>query len=154
MVKRTYHPLKKFSGLTVMFALILSCVGQAEAVTLKGTVSRDAELAPLPVQKGVVGINFTIRHQKYPLIAEIYPGTPAALAGLLPGDEVVAINQQSTRTMSLNEVDVAISDQPGDRVLFAVHRQGRVFPVTVTVASVDSLHTPSVKSLYHSLLGN
>jgi S1-C subfamily serine protease len=142
---------------------LLLCLGvlvyafPASAIeTLKGSIMEQSEIAPPPPPKpqhGIVGISFLIYPQDNPLIQEVFPNTPAARAGLRAGDRVVAINRQSTQGLSKEAVDEAISDVPGAKVNFMVNRQGKIFSVTLTVESLDALHSQKMNALYETLFG-
>lgn len=123
----------------------------AEDKTLRGRVSQQVQAPATPQEPGVVGIHFEIRPQTAPKIMEIYPGTPAAKAGLKPGDRVLAINNQPALGLSAAEVDAAISNIPGEPVDFLIQRGGRAFKVRLTVAPVGSLSSNPVRSLYQRL---
>jgi len=72
-------------------------------------------------------------------IAQAYPGRPAAAAGLLGGDVIVAVNGQSLDGMSLYDVISLIRGPAGTRVTLSILRQGetRPFDVVVTRAHID-----------------
>lgn len=116
----------------------------SQGLVLEGRVSRQSQ----PVEPGVVGVQFEIRPQVFPVILEVYPGTPAMKAGLRPGDEVIAIDSRKARGLSILEVDQAISDLPGDRVELLINRQGRVFPVALVVESLENIESDSIHYLY------
>lgn len=88
---------------------------------------------------GIVGFELLIQHGKFPMVQGVFPGTPAAIRGLLPGDQILAINGIATMGKSATEVDTLISDVPGERVLFSIQRGARHAQVTLTVVALDSL---------------
>ncbi|MGH7262722.1 MAG: RIP metalloprotease RseP [Candidatus Rokuibacteriota bacterium] len=63
-------------------------------------------------------------------IGEVLPGYPAAKAGLLPGDTVVAL--ESTPVLSWDELAEAIHKRAGKQTLLTIERGGGSLSVTVT----------------------
>lgn len=97
---------------------------------LQGNVSH-SRLA----ERGIVGLDLTIRPNRYPVVAQVFPGTPAATAGFRKSMVILAVDGQSLLGLTRTQVDVAISDRPGDRVQFLVDNgeanQPRVLMLTV-----------------------
>src|SRR6185295_5303224 len=58
-------------------------------------------------------------------IVTTLPGTPARLVGLLPGDEVLAIDNVSTRGVGLTEVMARLRGAEGTKVNLLIGRGGR-----------------------------
>jgi predicted metalloprotease with PDZ domain len=152
LVPSALRPAVRVLGLM----LLTCCLAQSSevmAVTLRGGVSQQAE-APPPAkraqlqEKGIVGLNFEIQPQSYPFVVEVYPGTPAVRAGLRPGDVILSVNTAQTLGMSSPELDEAISDVPGDVVNFVVRRNGQILKAQLTVASLSTLNSRPVRSLY------
>jgi regulator of sigma E protease len=67
-------------------------------------------------------------------VAVVESGTPAAADGLQPGDRIVAVDGQPTRTFS--DVSHLIRSSDGAAVTLTVHRDGR----TVTVGPRRTIH--------------
>ena len=59
------------------------------------------------------------------------PDSPASEAALQPGDDIVAIDGQTTSKMSLEQV-VGKFSKPGDRRRLDLARDGKHLTVTVT----------------------
>ncbi|MBI3962930.1 MAG: S41 family peptidase [Deinococcus sp.] len=57
-------------------------------------------------------------------VLSVYPGSPAARAGLQPGDVVVEVNGQSTRDMTAGEAANLIRGPQGTQVVIGVERPG------------------------------
>ena len=57
-----------------------------------------------------------------PLVSEIAPGSPASLAGMRPGDEIVAVNGNATPTWSAGLYRLAASSVSDDVVTFGVQQ--------------------------------
>lgn len=72
---------------------------------------------------GGVGMQVDIR-DGWLTVMEPYPGTPADRAGVLAGDRIVAIEEESTNTLSLDEVSRLLRGEPGSKVSFTIERFG------------------------------
>ena len=70
-----------------------------------------------------------------PVIDGVLPGKPAAIAGLEPGDRIVAIDGQPMH--SPGDVSAATNARPGERLVYGVQRDGRRLDIPVTVESVE-----------------
>ena len=64
-------------------------------------------------------------------VAGIQDNTPAAAAGLQPGDEILSVDGAETDTW--NEVRSFIQDHPGEQVTFAVNRDGERLEVEAEI---------------------
>jgi len=109
--------------------------------------------SPHKMSHGIVGLEMQIQHGKFPIVQGVFPGTPAAHQGLLPGDQILAINGISTMEKSATEVDTLISDVPGERVLFSIQRGARHAQVRLTVVELNSLPSP-VRSDFSGLFSD
>ena len=69
--------------------------------------------------------------------------TPAFLAGILSGDLITNIGDESTEDLTIDDVVKRIRGEPGTPVTFTIQRDGRIsFDVTVTR---DVIEVPTVK---------
>ena len=78
------------------------------------------------------------------LINEPYAGAPAAKAGLRCGDEILAIDGETTAGLTASEASDKMKGKPGTRVTFRVRRvyTGEVQDVTITR---ERIHLPDVE---------
>lgn len=73
------------------------------------------------------------------------PGTPAERAGLLTGDVIVKIDEQSTEGMRIDEAVTLIRGEKGTIVKFTIFREGESEFRTVEVTR-DNIDIPTVKT--------
>jgi carboxyl-terminal processing protease len=80
-----------------------------------------------------------------PRVISPIDGEPAARAGLQPGDQIVAINGQSTRGMDAQKVVGLLRGKPGTAVTLGISRGGKPgFDVTIT-RGIIQVHTVKSK---------
>ena len=115
---------------------------------LKANVNNKANAFTQPAGPGVVGIDFRINQNQLPYVADVFPGTPAFYAGVMPGDRIVAINGQPTTAMNSQEVDTAISDRPGDTVNLLIDHKGQAINRTVVVMSLALVPSAMIRNQY------
>lgn len=92
---------------------------------------------------GGLGIQITEQDQIPKIISPI-DGTPAARAGIEPGDEIVLINHSSARGMPLNKVVQILRGEPGSKVTLTILR-GKQEPFDLTITR-EIIQVDSVKS--------
>ncbi|MBV9529978.1 MAG: S41 family peptidase [Bradyrhizobium sp.] len=91
------------------------------------------------------GLGMEISEQnEVPKVISPIDGTPAARAGLEPGDEIVLINHSSTQGVSLSKVVSQLRGDPGTTVTITILR-GKQQPFDVTLAR-EIIKIKSVKS--------
>lgn len=81
---------------------------------------------------GGLGVEIGVREEMLTIISPI-DGTPAARAGLLPGDVIVKINGESTKDIVIHEAVKKLRGKPGTSVSLSIWREKekRFFEVTV-----------------------
>lgn len=70
-----------------------------------------------------------------PMVAEVRPGSPAAVAGFEPGDRFLTVDGEKVATFS--DVQRYVSGRAGDPIRFTVERGGRDVPLTATPELVE-----------------
>ncbi len=70
------------------------------------------------------------RYISEPMVAEVRPDTPAAIAGFLPGDRFVSVDGTPVETFS--DVQRMVSGRAGDTLTFVVRRNGEEVTLTAT----------------------
>src|SRR5712692_8177864 len=89
-----------------------------------------------------IGIYLTFS-STYPTITGTVPGSPAATAGLKPGDQIVKVGDKDTKGITADEASTLIQGPDGTKVTLTISRGGQTFPVTITRAEIQ---VPSVRS--------
>ena len=83
---------------------------------------------------GFDGIGITIAfRQSQVWIASVQPDTPAAAAGLLPDDRIVAVDGVSVKTLTAEDLGRRLRGKPDTAVVLAIARQGKAEPLNVSV---------------------
>ena len=72
------------------------------------------------------------RYVAEPMVAEVRPDSPAAAAGVLPGDRFVSVDGQRVHTFA--DVQRLVSGRSGDPITFVLLRDGEEVTVTATPA--------------------
>ena len=78
-----------------------------------------------------VGVGITVSkvpHQEL-LVVGVVPGSPAALAGIRPGDEVLEVNNRRMRDLDLADFLDLVQGKPGTEILLTVRSAGTTVPV-------------------------
>lgn len=100
-----------------------SYIGRDEAGRFKDTVEN---------QFGGIGIQITMDENQLKILSPL-AGTPAYKAGLLAGDHITKIGDESTEKVSLDEAVQKLKGDAGTSVTLTVIHPGKTKPMTVTV---------------------
>lgn len=91
-----------------------------------------------------IGIHVLSKDDRITVVAPM-PGTPAARAGLRPGDKIVRIDGRSTEYMSLDEAVSLMRGEQGTAVVLGIEREaGKSFDVRIVR---DIVRVPSVTQI-------
>ncbi len=78
----------------------------------------------------VVGVQVPAWQDQPPEVAWVDPGSPAATAGIKPGDLVLSVDGKRVRTW--RDVDMATLGSPGRALVMSVRREGQEHEITLT----------------------
>jgi C-terminal processing protease CtpA/Prc len=70
------------------------------------------------------------------------PGLPAALSGIVPGDEILFIEGRDVRSMSPEAIHLALEGEVGSTVQLTVLHQGKIQRVTLKRAPLETPKKP------------
>jgi predicted metalloprotease with PDZ domain len=146
--------------LLVLCASTSNAEGPGQGLVLEGRVSTTAASSsaslstPIIQEPGIVGIDLIISNQHYPVIQQVFPKSPAARAGLRPGDTLLAVNGETVLGKSRRQVDIMISDVPGDLVMMSIRSgrntkqiQLRVMPLSAVSLTLKNHYLPQTASV-------
>lgn len=103
-------------------------------------------------EAGIIGLDMVIQDNAYPVIEHVYPGTPAFLKGIQPGETLLRVDGVLTFGKSLPAIDELISNIPGTTVqLSLLNRQGNTRKVILTVIPLSAL-PDDLKSPFSSFI--
>lgn len=91
-----------------------------------------------------IGIHLGIRPNQTLTVDMPVEGSPAARAGLLPGDWIVKINGTSTKGLTLNQAVRALRGRAGDPVTLTVHRPTTQQTLDITVIR-EKIDIPTIR---------
>ncbi len=98
-------------------------------------------IAPSPpdgaVQSAAPGFAITLRYHRA-VVASVDPAGPAAAAGLMPGDRILAIDGLSTRNRSSDSLNAALMGAEGSEVTLEIERY-RARPRSLSLARVTAV---------------
>src|SRR5260370_34336374 len=95
-------------------------------------------------QFGGIGVELTLEG-KVPEVISLMDATPAANAGIEPGDRIVKIDGQPTTGMDVEEIVKRLRGAAGSRVILTIARNDRSTPFDVPLTR-DVIRVVSVKS--------
>ncbi len=90
-----------------------------------------AEVAPDPLGKGFLGVTVSAGSLT---VSGVSPGTPADLAGFLPGDEFVRVGDLAPTDFTQVTAHLK-AFRPGSRLTFVVKRGGTELTLTARLAA-------------------
>src|SRR5216683_2753967 len=100
---------------------------------------------------GGLGIEITVKNDILTVVAPI-DGTPATKAGIRAGDQIVKIENDFTKGMTLTDAVKRMRGPKGSKIHLTLHREGipDLFTVTVTrdVIKIDSVKAKDLKEGY------
>lgn len=89
--------------------------------------------APKPTPFGLAGISFFKQTADAFIVATVMPDSPAAQAGIVEGDQIVAVDGVSVKTLSGWDMRRAVRKPPGAKLTFDIVHAGKPRSVTLTL---------------------
>ncbi|MCC6809739.1 MAG: PDZ domain-containing protein [Deltaproteobacteria bacterium] len=114
-----------------MLPLFATCVTLATLASCQKTL-----VNPFPKNYAGVGVELTMREEA-PIVVRTIAGGPAAVAGLLPDDQLLAIDNASIAGMGLADIVVRLRGEEGSTVLVTLRRQGQELAANITRRSMQ-----------------
>ena len=93
----------------------------------------DKNLEPSELQN-IIGLSLKLPVEEV-IISEVTPDSPAATAGMVSGDQVIAINNLPIDHW--RDLVRSVIDKPGVKVVIEVLRNGQTIPLTVIIGSAQ-----------------
>jgi hypothetical protein len=87
-------------------------------------------------EKAGLGVNVTNTPSRGLRVERVFPGSPAAEAGLRRGDQIIQVDNQPIRTFR-NLLTAIRSKEPGDRIQLTIIRNGAERVLNVILESVE-----------------
>lgn len=95
-------------------------------------------------QFGGLGIKIAIRDDILTVVTPL-PGTPAYRLGILPGDKIIKIENESTQGITIDQAIKKLRGTPGTQVTITIMREGLKEPADYTITR-EWIKLESVKS--------
>ena len=84
-----------------------------------------------------IGINISTSDEGYIRVVAPIEGSPAALAGILPGDLITAVDGVAVRGKPMEEAIRRMRGEPGTRVTLTIQRAAATAPIAVTITRAE-----------------
>jgi carboxyl-terminal processing protease len=95
-----------------------------------------------------IGIYLSFSSTNYPVITGTVPGSPAASAGLLAGDQIIKVGDKDAKGITGDQATALIQGPEGTKVTLTISRAGEIKTFTMTRAQIQ---VPTVRS---AMVGN
>lgn len=121
--------------------------GMVETLDPYGGYFRKEQLDELDRQikemRGDIGVVLS-KKPELTYVVSLISGAPAEKAGIRPGDFIVSVNDASTFSLHLREVEAALKGQPGTEVRLGVLRGSRAEPTEIKIQR-EQIHYPEIR---------
>jgi C-terminal processing protease CtpA/Prc len=97
---------------------------------------------------GVIGVRFVSTNGYPPVINTVFPGTPAATAGVVPNDLIVAVDGVPTSGLTRDECYDLIIGTPNTPVTLSLRRGHNFFVRTMNRMDLNDMTDPRVRHAY------
>jgi carboxyl-terminal processing protease len=120
-------------------------IGDTGHTTFLSPSDRKANAAALSGTYVGIGVELDVNDNGVPVITGVIHGGPSETAGILPGDEIVAVNGNATRNVPLETTASRIRGTTGTNVTLTIQRSGTTDPLTFTIVRSE-ITVPPVDS--------
>jgi predicted aspartyl protease len=99
--------------------------------------ANDLERVPVIAPRGMIGLVVAKKdgdEEAGVLVEKVYAGTPAAKAGILPGDRILTIDHRWTDRVA-DCFEALRAAQPGEAIAVEIVRDGKAMPLKLTTAN-------------------
>jgi carboxyl-terminal processing protease len=124
-------------------------IGDTGHTTFLSPADRKASAAELSGTYVGIGVELDINDSGIPVITGLIHGGPSEAAGILPGDEIIAVDGSATHNVALETIASRIRGATGTKVTLTIQRPGetstRTFTIVrseITLPPVDSAMIP------------
>lgn len=90
-----------------------------------------------------IGIYLSFNTGAYPMITATVPGSPAAEAGLMAGDQIIKVGDKDLKGITSDAATSLIQGAEGTKVTLTISRGGTTMTFTITRAEIE---VPTVRS--------
>lgn len=97
---------------------------------------------------GIIGVRFVSTNGYPPVINTVFPGTPAATAGVVPNDLIVAVDGVPTSGLTRDECYDLIIGTPNTPVTLSLRRGHNFFVRTMNRMDLNEMTDPRVRHAY------
>ena len=159
------HDAAEVGPLSIASLLTKAATTPIDVTVRRGTANAslslllgERDLSPLTHWREQYGVGIQIYRQGAegpPVIAGVYPGTPAALAGIKEGDRVVAINGQTVTQLPISTIVGLIRSPKADSLRLQILRGTQTLEVTLSrVPMLQFAQEPEWTSAKFPVQGN
>ncbi len=122
--------------------------GNANKNQLKGSAGNTRLKGQNELGLGIIGVKFVMGFGRAPIIYEVFPGTPAAEAGMHVRDIIIAVDGIPTMGLSKDEVYNMIVGPPETTVTISYKRKNDFQVKTMTRMDLNKIIDPMLRRDY------
>ncbi|MBP7863616.1 PDZ domain-containing protein [bacterium] len=99
---------------------------------------------------GIIGVKFLCQQGYSPVVNNVFPGTPAFTAGIVPEDVIVAVDGVPTQGLNREECYDLIVGTPNTPVTLSLRHGGEFRAKTLTRMDFNDIKDPRIRQAYLS----
>ncbi len=122
--------------------------GSANRGQMRGNVNSGRSRDPNEIGLGIIGVKFATGFGRLPIVYEVFPGTPAAKAGMDVRDLIIAVDGIPTMGLTKDEIYNMIVGQPNTQVTISYRRKNNFQVCTLTRMDLNKLPDPMLRRDY------